>query len=295
MLSLLLLVGGCTPKTKEVVFRENYVVLKKGSFGLTEEDLYFVRVKARILHANSVKRREVEEALNYWLSRKESLTYAFYRMKKYEKYIVSVLRRFGLPEELKYLPIVESMYNPFAVSRSGAAGIWQLMPFTARRYGLRVERHYDERFDPLRSTVAAVRYLRDLYEEFGNLELVLAAYNCGEGCVRRKARGSFWSSKNNLPEETRNYVPLFLALLHVAKNPDRYGIHVPKNAQTLQRVKVKTTLPVKTFIKIYGLKESVFRDLNPHIKGELIPKGAYVYIEEKYVAERNPLLHTGGR
>ena len=295
VLSLLFLVGGCTPKTKEVVFRKKYVVIKEGSFGLSEKDLQFVRIKAKLLHANDIRRSEVEEAINYWLSRKESLVYAFYRMKQYEDYIVSVLRKYKLPEELKYLPVVESMYNPFAISKSGAAGIWQLMPFTAKRYGLRVEKDYDERFDPLKSSVAAARYLKDLFAEFGNLELVLAAYNCGEGCVRKRTKKSFWLSKSNLPKETRNYVPLFLALLHIAKNKERYGIYVPDEVNPIQAIKVKISLPVKVFIKIYGLRESTFRDLNPHIRGKVIPEGAYVYIEERYVAQRNSLLHTGGR
>ncbi|HID65976.1 MAG TPA: lytic transglycosylase [Aquificaceae bacterium] len=283
----------CTPKTKEVVYKRNFVVVKEGKWGLNAQDFWYVENKAAYFGVYNLNRKEVEKALQKLLKDRKSLQYAFYRMSKYENLIVPILRKYGLPEELKYLPIVESMYNPFAISKSGAAGIWQLMPLTAKRYGLKISKKIDERFDIIKSTEASARYLRDLFKEFKNLELVLAAYNCGEGCVRRKAKGDFWKNKKLLPEETRQYVPLFFAVLHIARNPERYGLYIPKNSERIRVVKVRSDIEVKTFLHLYGIKEETFRDLNPHIRGRLIPKDSFIYLEEKYFVKRHGMLHPG--
>ncbi|MGB9873442.1 MAG: lytic transglycosylase domain-containing protein, partial [Hydrogenobacter sp.] len=119
-----------------------------------------------------------------------------------------------------------------AVSRSGAAGLWQFISSTARRYGLRVDDQVDERFDVIKSTEAAVRYLKDLYNMFGSWELALAAYNCGENCVKSRTAGvDFWITKDMLPLETRNYVPAFFAVLLLVRDPVKYGISVPEVKQ----------------------------------------------------------------
>jgi len=288
------IITACTPKTKEVVYRRNFVVVKEGKLGLNAQDFQYVENKATYFGVYNLNRKEFEKALQRLLKDRKFLQYAFYRMSRYEKLIVPILKKYGLPEELKYLPIVESMYNPFAVSKSGAAGIWQLMPFTAKRYGLRISEKIDERFDIIKSTEASARYLRDLFKEFKNLELVLAAYNCGEGCVRRRAKGDFWKNKKLLPEETRQYVPLFFAVLHIARNPERYGLHIPENLERIRVVKVRSDIEVKTLLHLYGIKEEAFRDLNPHIRGKLIPKGSFIYLEEKYFVKRHGMLYPGG-
>ncbi|NPA32539.1 MAG: lytic transglycosylase domain-containing protein [Aquificae bacterium] len=285
-LSLLLLVS-CTPKTKQTLLkRPNVVVIKEGNWLLSARDFAHLDSKAVSFGVYNLKRSEVELALKELLKKKEALKYAFMRMRMYEPLILPVLKEHNLPQELKYLPVVESMYNPFAVSRSGAAGIWQLMPTTARRYGLKVSREIDERFDPLKSTLAASRYLRDLFDEFKNLELVLAAYNCGEGCVKRRAKGDFWKNKNKLPAETRRYVPLFFAVLHIAKNPEKFGIEVPPAPSPPRRFTLKEKTPVDALLSLYRIKEETFRDLNPHIRGDTIPPGTNVYIEESKTALR---------
>ncbi|AAC07380.1 lytic transglycosylase domain-containing protein [Aquifex aeolicus] len=290
---ILILVGGCTPKTKEVVLKNrNYVVIKEGKPALSEEDIIKL---SRSLYVNKVNRPEVLRALKSLLTKRESLKYAFYRMKLYENIIVPILRSYGLPEEFKYLPIVESMYNPFAVSRSGAAGIWQLMPQTARRYGLIVRKDYDERFDVVKSTHAAAKYLRDLLEEFKNLELVLAAYNCGENCIRRNVNYNFWKERRKLPKETQNYVPLFLATLLIAQNPEYYGIHLYEPSREIAIVKVGIPMSVEDFLIMYSMNESRFRDLNPHIRGRKIPKNANVYVEERKLVKGEYLLRARGR
>jgi len=284
---LWVLLFSCTPKTEEVVFRKrDAVVLKEGSFYLSEGDFDYLREEARRLRISVPKRKEVEEALRYYLSRKRELRYAFARMKKYEPLILPVLKKYGLPEELKYLPVVESLYNPFAVSRSGAGGLWQLMPATARRFGLRIDRFVDERFDPIKSTEAASRYLKSLYEEFKDWELVLAAYNCGEGCVRRRAKGDFWRSRKNLPEETRNYVPAFMAVLLIASNPERFGITLPEKGEPITALKFSFPTSTEVIVKAFGLDPSRFKDANPHIKGLFVPAGTYVYLEERLFVQK---------
>jgi len=286
LLMLVILTMACSPKTREVVLgSKNVEVLKEGNFYLSEEDFKYVEREALKLRIKIPKRREVEKALVFYLNRKEDLRYAFMRMKRYEDLILPILKKYNLPEELKYLPVIESLYNPFAVSRSGAAGLWQLMPATAKRYGLRVEGDFDERFDVIKSTEAAARYLSDLYREFKDWELVLAAYNCGEGCVRRNAKGDFWKSKDRLPKETRNYVPLFMAILLIATDKERYGVAPQEAEERVVALKLSFPMEVETFLKVFGVKESHFRDYNPHIRGNRIPAGAYIYLEERFLAK----------
>lgn len=134
----------------------------------------------------------------------------------------------GLPQDLAYLPIIESSFSLTAHSRAGAHGMWQFMPATARQYGLRVSPHIDDRRDPIRSTDAAVAHLDRLHTQFGNWLLALAAYNGGATRVRQaveQARSTdFWRIRRHLPRETRDYVPSFMAAVIVAKRPERYGL-----------------------------------------------------------------------
>lgn len=148
----------------------------------------------------------------------------------YYSYVVAAVRERDLPLEVALLPIVESTLNPYAVSPSGATGLWQLMPATAAQYGVEMDWWYDGRRDPVDSTRAALDYLQYLHEFFdGDWLLALAAYNCGEGCVakaQRKARSrSYWDLK--LPTETSKYVPRILALAEVMRDPGRYGWQLP--------------------------------------------------------------------
>lgn len=138
------------------------------------------------------------------------------RAKYYFPLFESKLKAYGLPEELKYLPIVESNLKLRATSRSGAQGLWQFMPSTGKQYGLRKNKTINTFIDPLASTDAACRYLKYLYSELHDWELVLAAYNCGIGrvksIIRKTKSNNFWEIINYLPLETQNYVPRFLAM-----------------------------------------------------------------------------------
>ncbi|MCF6192138.1 MAG: LysM peptidoglycan-binding domain-containing protein, partial [Candidatus Hydrothermae bacterium] len=137
----------------------------------------------------------------------------------FDAYLLQKLTDRNLPVELVYLPMIESAYNPFARSRAGAVGLWQFMPSTARQYGLKVNWWVDDRRDPYRSTLAALDYLEALYAEFGRWDLAIAAYNVGEGKIRRALARTggetFWDIERRLPRETRAYVPLFLAMYQI--------------------------------------------------------------------------------
>jgi membrane-bound lytic murein transglycosylase D len=150
----------------------------------------------------------------------------------YEPIISEALRREGLPQDLIYLAAAESGFNPFALSRKGAKGIWQLMLPRAREYGLKKDRWVDEREDPEKSTAAALRHLKDLYERFGDWYLAMAAYNCGPTNVQRAIEktgyADFWILRDlqALPTETQNFVPIILATAQIARDPQAYGFDV---------------------------------------------------------------------
>ncbi len=175
----------------------------------------------------------VDEAVGLLLDRRrEFLNQMLARSGLYEPIISKELRREGLPQDLMYLAGAESAFDPLALSRKGANGIWQLMLSRAREYGLNRNRWIDERQDPVKSTQAAVRHLKDLYQTFGDWYLAIAAYNCGPGYVRRAIQqtgyADFWTLRElgALPRETLNYVPTVLAATLIARDPQAYGIDV---------------------------------------------------------------------
>ena len=160
-----------------------------------------------------------------------SLASALLRSRQYVPRISAILLEDGLPPELAYLPLIESGFQPQAISRAGAVGLWQLLASTGRHYGLRIDRHIDERRDPIKSTRAAARYLKDLHEAFGDWHLALAAYNSGEHALSRLlARSpsvSFWELRmsGHLHAETADFVPKFLAAVQIAESPEAHGFN----------------------------------------------------------------------
>jgi peptidoglycan lytic transglycosylase D len=154
------------------------------------------------------------------------------RVGMYGPMISSVLRKYGLPQDLIYMAAAESGFNPFAVSRAGATGIWQFMASRAREYGLKLNQYEDQREDPLKSTDAAARHLRDLYKEFGDWYLAMAAYDAGpvsvQRAIERTGYANFWKLRelHALPRETQNYVPIFIATALIGKDPRAYGFDV---------------------------------------------------------------------
>jgi membrane-bound lytic murein transglycosylase D len=186
------------------------------------------------------------------------------------------LGRAGLPEDLSYLPLIESAFSLKAYSRARAHGMWQFISSTGRYYGLEIGSLVDERRDPVRSTEAAVAYLSDLHDEFSDWYLALAAYNSGAGNVRRAIRRSgstdFWVLRRYLPRETRNYVPAFIASVIVAKHPGQYGFTEPHETPwDYDHIEVPDALDLEFLASKSGIPLDDLRELNPAIRRDLTP------------------------
>lgn len=193
------------------------------------------------------------------------------RSTKYLPFIKSVFRREGLPEDLAYLSLIESGFSPRAYSYSRASGLWQFMSWTGKKYGLKVNWWIDQRRDPVQSTYAAARYLKDLYNEFHSWSLALAAYNAGEGkvanAVAETGTKDYWEIRNTdaLSNETKDYVPKYLAAMKIAKDPSRYGLGDIDYDDPLdfETVYVHHPTEVRTLAKSAGVTMSTFREYNP--------------------------------
>ncbi|HRO39021.1 MAG TPA: LysM peptidoglycan-binding domain-containing protein [Flavobacteriales bacterium] len=205
------------------------------------------------------------------------------------------LDRYGLPQELKYLAVVESALYPGARSRAAAVGLWQFIIGTGKLYGLRSDSYVDERCDIYKSTDAACRYLKDLYQAFGDWELALAAYNCGPGNVNkavRRAGGTldYWKVYDFLPRETRGYVPAFIAVNYIFNHAAEHNIFpvIPNYcAYEVDTVHVRYPLVLDTLAAIIGAPAQELRDLNPVFKLGVVPEmkwPATVYLPVQYVA-----------
>lgn len=186
------------------------------------------------------------------------------------------LKSYNIPEEIKYLPIIESSMNPHAVSRVGATGLWQFMFATAKGYGLNMDNFVDERKDPIQASYAAAAYFRDAYDELGDWLLAIAAYNCGMGNVNRAIAKAdsrdFWEIRRFLPLETRNYVPAFIAAVYVMNYSDSHQI----KAQKSPFLKSTDTIQVNRFVSLPSLAEALDIDveelwsLNPSYKKKIV-------------------------
>ncbi|MDH4188032.1 MAG: lytic transglycosylase domain-containing protein, partial [Nitrospira sp.] len=202
------------------------------------------------------------------------------RFSRYRPLVDKIFTEFDLPSDLVYLSLVESGFNPYAYSRAKATGPWQFMKGTAKAYGLRVDNYVDERRDPIKSTVAAARYLRDLYDLFGTWPLAMAAYNAGEGKVMRalhKAQAESFSeiSKTRLiRRETKEYVPRIMAATIIARNPDRYGF-TQESAPPHQfdEAVISRTVHFRAISNVTGISYEELRLLNPELRRDATPPG----------------------
>lgn len=209
-------------------------------------------------------------------------TDALSRSGRYVPRMSSILQKEGLPQQLAYLPLIESGFRPHAVSRKGAVGPWQFIPGTGRRYGLRIDGYVDERRDPVKSTQAAAKYLKDLHDMFGDWHLSLAAYNTGENNISRildlGRADDFWemSDRGYLYRETRDFVPEFLAALQIAETPEAYGFET-SNEEPLRYdlVKVDRSLSLSTVAQLSGASTHDIKELNPALHRGVIPPHGY--------------------
>jgi peptidoglycan lytic transglycosylase D len=243
------------------------------------------REKARAAHYDLpvVVNSEVTSLIEYYTGPfRDRFALALDRAARYLPFIKQELRRARLPEDLAFLPLVESAFNPNARSPARAKGLWQFIKGTARLYDLRCDRMVDERNDPYLSTRAAVAHLAELYAEFGSWELALSAYNSGPGRVERALRRAhgdtdFWRIRRYLPRETRNYVPALWAALVVVKNLPGYGFPpIVERPECLRRVTVDGVLDLDVVAERTGMDADALAAINPALLHRMIPaRGSY--------------------
>ena len=194
--------------------------------------------------------------------------------------------KYDIPEELKYMAIIESAMNPVAVSSAGAKGMWQFMYNTAKLYGLKIDSFVDERLDPVKSADAAARYLKDAYAIFGDWNLAISSYNCGAGNVSKAIRRcggkkDFWSIYNYLPRETRGYVPAFVGAMYAVTYANKYGLvaddmQLPAHVDTFE---IHRMLHFTQINEKVGVPMNMIKNLNPQYTHEIIPgnEGTFIF------------------
>ena len=209
---------------------------------------------------------------------RHQVSYMLGMMEYYEPIIEQALDVHGVPNELKYLPVIESALNPVAVSRVGATGLWQFMYSTGKLYGLKQNSLVDDRRDPMKATWAAAKHLRDLYDRFGAWDLAIAAYNCGTGNVnkaiyRSGGKTNFWDIYYYLPRETRGYVPAFIAATYIMTYHAEHGI-CPMDSKlplTTDTIMVNRLLHFDQIAAVCDIDMETLRGLNPQYKEDVIP------------------------
>jgi len=206
------------------------------------------------------------------------------RMKRMSEYYFPIfeeaLDRYGLPYELELMPVIESALNPQAHSYMGAAGLWQFMPATGKRYGLEINSLVDERMDPVKSTEAACRFLKAMYDVFQDWNLVIAAYNCGSGNVskaihRAGGKRDFWSIYPYLPRETRSYLPIFIAANYAMNYSDEHGIcpAPPEKIMLTDTIQTTRRLHLEQVSAKLDIPMDELRRLNPQYVRDILPGG----------------------
>jgi membrane-bound lytic murein transglycosylase D len=209
---------------------------------------------------------------------------AYRRSGMYRSAIIKELKKAGIPEEFFWLPLVESWFKINAYSRARALGLWQFIPSTGYKFGMSRDEWIDERMDVQKSTQAAIAYLKELHNMFGDWLTVLAAYNCGEGRIlrvisRQKINylDSFWDLYRQLPHETARYVPRLLATLHIVKNPQKYGFDLSATEKPIdfETVKVNKIMKLKDIAEKTGASEAELNLLNSELRQKLTPDHEY--------------------
>lgn len=253
---------------KELIFtgNENFRILPESG----ENFIYKIERKINLFS------ERLRERFSTWLSRST----------KYIELMREILVEKGLPEDLVYLPLIESGFNVNAHSPAKAVGPWQFIESTGRRYGLTIDWWRDERKDPIKSTIAAAKYLKDLYRIFGDWSLALAAYNAGEGrvgkAVNRIGENDYWNLLNTryLPRETKDYVPKYIAAITIAKQPEIFGFENLKEHEPLEydEVVIPSPIDIDIIAKCAQTDIDTIRELNPELKRWSTPMNVKEYI-----------------
>jgi membrane-bound lytic murein transglycosylase D len=227
----------------------------------------------------------VEKELALFKGRERDFFLASYRRSgKYRPFIVEALMKAGLPEELSWLPLIESGFKTNAYSKKRALGMWQFVKSTGYKFGLKGTQYIDERMDPEKSTLAAIDYLSELHSIFGDWMTALAAYNYGEGRVLNRIKSQridylddFWDFYESLPNETRRYVPRFLAVLNILDDPEAHGFNLPPldEAMEIEKVDIQKQVHLKEVAKRLDMDYSLLKDLNPELRQQLTPRDPY--------------------
>jgi membrane-bound lytic murein transglycosylase D len=232
---------------------------------------------------NDHVRRELE---SFKGREREFFMTAYSRSGRYRPEIVNALKEAGMPEELSWLPLIESGYKVRALSRARALGMWQFIASTGYRYGLKRDHWIDERMDPAKSTAAAIAYLQELHQMFGDWTTALAAYNCGETGVMNRIRtqrinylDNFWDLYEKLPNETARYVPRLLAVLHIVKDPAAHDMELPTldDALETEEISINRQVLVKDVAERLGVAPSTLREMNAELRHDITPDGPYAF------------------
>lgn len=209
---------------------------------------------------------------------------SYKRSGRYRQEMVTALKEAGLPEEISWLPLIESGFKSRALSRSRALGLWQFIPSTGYKFGLKRNSWIDERLDPPKATAAAIAYLKELHRIFGDWATALAAYNCGEGSVSRAIReqkinylDNFWDFYERLPRETARYFPRFLAVLTILKDPGKYGFTLgePDKPALYDTVTIERTIHLKSAADRLHISIEELTALNPELRRDATPDVPY--------------------
>jgi len=226
----------------------------------------------------------MREIQSFQTTERDFFLESYQRSGMYRGEIVEALKDAGLPEELSWLPLIESGFKVRALSRSRALGLWQFIPSTGYKFGLKRNTWIDERLDPEKSTEAAIAYLKELHQMFGDWATVLAAYNCGEGSVARVIReqkvdylDNFWDFYERLPRETARYFPRFLAVLAIIRDPAQYGFTLaePDKPITHETVTIERPIHLRTVADSLGVDLEDLTILNPELRRSATPDSPY--------------------
>ncbi|MCD6099474.1 MAG: LysM peptidoglycan-binding domain-containing protein [Candidatus Marinimicrobia bacterium] len=234
-------------------------------------------------HLPIVTNRKIKKIINFYCTReRDNFQKWLNRSGRYRDIMVPILRSYGLPDEIFYLALIESGFSPFAYSYAHAVGPWQFVTGTAAKYGLKRNWWVDERRDFIKSTHAAAKYLRDLYKEFNDWFLALAAYNCGElnvlRAIRREGTRDFWKLQT-LPRQTRNYIPNLMAAIIIAKNPEKYGFeYKPLPRLQWDEVILDKSYDLEAIARVTGIPAKTLKEYNPELRRWMTPPDVKEYV-----------------